>query len=168
MKNRVLRSLPGKNSPEPDFSGQSNFRHKSGKPFISEKLALFIMSRIAHLENRLVGDGSRFREEARGFINTLLNSNKKVSIGCQNLNAPKDLTITPYIVLESKDPEPLKQRTIDALSEIWAGFAKKDLEFLGKMRVKFFQGIPLSSEEQKNLLMIKECGKFSRYYDRIM
>ncbi|MBD3397479.1 hypothetical protein GF412_00120 [Candidatus Micrarchaeota archaeon] len=167
MKNRVLRSPPGKNSPEPDFSEQSNFRHKSGKPFISEKLALSIRSRIAHLENRLAGNASRFREEAKGFIDALLKSSRNVSIGCQNPNLSKDFTVSPYIIVETSDPEPSKKKLIEALSEIWAGFAKKDLEFLRKMEVKFSQGIPVSSEEQKRLLMIKECGKFSRYYDRI-
>ncbi len=80
----------------------------------------------------------------------------------------EDLTVVPYLIVEASDPEPSKQKTIDALSEIWAGFAKKDLQFLKEMKAKFFQGSPLSPEEQKNLLMMKECGKFSRYYDRIM
>ena|GEM_PF-4968769 len=167
MKIKALCSPPIKNGTQPDFSSQRNFRRGFDNSFISEKMALFIMSRIAHLENRLEDDASRFRKGAKGFLESLLNGKRKVSIGCINADVPKDFTVTPYIVVESSDPEDSKQKRMEKLSEIWVRFARKDLEFLKKMKVKFFQDLPVSTLEQKELLMIKECGMFSRYFDRI-
>lgn len=181
MRIRLIMDMPGaeiQKSPEkggakvlkglPKIRSEAGkFRTENGKRYISDSMAIVILSRIAFLENRLESRGKRFDAEFKSFVRMLFETGKAKAVEFGGDEDRKLLAAAPYVRVSADDPPEEKERKMDTLAMFCMDSADAEMYFLSNMKRKFFQRIEVTDAEAKILREIEENMSYSRYFKMI-